>query len=135
MSKDVLLVICGLMTIGAVTLAVYSFEKGYKLSKSLEEERYGRMVAEESSQKSAAKLAALDNQLKSTQDKMAKFKDILDQEKGVNQDLKNQYEQLVQAKEGLESKLKAALEEKAAAVLQQAAQPAAAVPAATAGAQ
>ena len=135
MNKDVLLVICGLMTIAAVTLAVYSFEKGYKISKSLEEERYSRMVAEESSQKSAAKLAALDNQLKSNQDKMAKLKDILDQEKGVNQNLKNQYEQLVQAKQALESKLKAALEEKAAAIVQQAAPPAAAVPVVTAGAQ
>ena len=134
MNKDVLFVICGLITVGAVTLAIYSFEKQYKLSKSLEEERYGRMVAEESSQKSAAKLATLENQLKSTQDKMVKLKNILDQEKGVNQDLKNQYEQLVRAKTDLESKLKTAMEEKTAEQ-QQATQQQAPAPAATAGVQ
>ena len=134
MNKDVLFVVCGLITVVAVTLAIYSFEKQYKLSKSLEEERYGRMVAEESSQKSAAKLATLENQLKSTQDKMVKLKDILDQEKGVNQDLKNQYEQLVRAKTDLESKLKTAMEEKTAEQ-QQAAQQQAPAPAATAGVQ
>ncbi|MBI4308876.1 MAG: hypothetical protein HY591_00945 [Candidatus Omnitrophica bacterium] len=137
MSKHLVLVICGLITAGAVILAFYAFEKGHKLSKSLEEERYSRMVAEESSQKSAAKLAALDNQLKSTQDKMAKLKDILDQEKEVNQDLKIQYEQLVQAKEVLESRLKTAMEEKSVEAEQQAAvpPPAAEIPVVAAGAQ
>lgn len=114
MKKDILIPICILIALGAVAFAVYSLEKQNKLSKGLAEERYLRMVAEESSQKSAAKLAAFENQIKSTGDKMAKMKDILDQEKGVNSDLKTQYERLAKTKEELEAKLNATLEEKAA---------------------
>ena len=117
MNKDILLIICAVITAVSLLCAVYVFGKQGKLAKSLEEERYGRMVAEESSQKSATKLAALENQIKSTDGKMAKLKDILDQEKSVNSDLKNQYDKLSQAKADLESKLKTAMEEKAAAVV------------------
>lgn len=112
MNKDVLLILCALITVGAIAGAVYTFEKQGKLSRSLQEERYGRMVAEEISQKSAAKLIALENQLKSTDDKLAKLKDILDQQKSVNSDLKGQYDKLVQAKADMEAKLKTAMEEK-----------------------
>lgn len=128
MKKDVIMVICVLIAVGALVLAVYAFEKQNKLVKSLEEERYSRMVAEESSQKSAAKLAVLENQLKSTQDKMAKMKDILDQEKSVNSDLKNQYDKLAQTKKDLESKLQSAVVETALSQT-------AAAPPATVGAQ
>ena len=114
MNKDILLVVCALITAGAIACAVYVFEKQVKLAKSLEEERYGRMVAEESSQKSAAKVAVLENQMKTADAKMVKLKDILDQEKGVNADLKSQYEYLERMKADLESKLKSTLEEKVA---------------------
>ena len=137
MNKDVLLVIRLLIMAGAVSVAVFSIEKQHKLLKNLEEEKYSRMVAEDSSQKSAAKLATLENQMKSTQEKMAKLKDILDQEKEFNQDLKDQYEKLVRAKVDLELKLKTTMEEKSTAA-QQTAQQVTVVPAATvpvAGAQ
>ena len=119
MNKDVLLIIFIAVTVGALVLAFIAFEKIGKLSKSLEEERYSRMVAEESSQKSAAKMASIENQLKSSSDKMAKLKDIIDQEKGVNEELKNQFDNLAQTKAVLESKLRATLEEKAAVANQQ----------------
>ena len=110
MKKDVLLVICALVAVGAIAVAVHVLERQNKLTKKLDEERYGRLVAEESSQKSAAKLAVLENQIKSADDKMAKLKDVLDQEKGLNSDLKGQYAKLAQAKAELEAKLKAAME-------------------------
>jgi len=115
MNRDVLLAVCALITAGAVAVAVYALERQHKLTKGLEEERYSRMVAEESSQKSAAKLATLENQTKTVDDRMAKLKEVLDQEKTVNQDLKEQYDQLAKAKAELEGKLQAILAQKAAA--------------------
>lgn len=115
MKKDVLVIVFALLTAASVAVAVVSFEKQNKLGKSLEEEKYSRMVAEESSQKSAAKVAVYENQLKSANEKMAKLKDILDQQQGVNEELKSQYDKLAQTKEDLEAKLKTTLDEKAAA--------------------
>ena len=89
MKKDVVLVILGLLVVGLSVFLVRSFEKEHRALKGLEEERYSRMVAEESLQKNAAKLSA---------------------EKGVNADLKKQYAQLAEAKEALEAKVKAAVQ-------------------------
>ena len=118
MNKDILLIIFAILTAASVAVAVVTFEKQNKLGKSLEEEKYSRMVAEESSQKSAAKVATFENQLKSANDKMTKLKDILDQQKGVNEDLKGQYDKLAETKKELEEKLKITLEEKTAAAEQ-----------------
>jgi hypothetical protein len=114
MRKDVYLIIAVVIAIGSASIAFWALNKQTKLTKKLEEERYGRLVAEESSQKSAAKLAVLENQIKAAGDKMAKMKDVLDQEKGVNSDLKSQYDKLTQAKAELEAKLQAAMEAPAA---------------------
>ena len=118
MHKDILLVVCALLTIAAVVVAVNSFERKNKLYKTLQEERYSRMVAEESLQKNAAKVATLENELKISEGKMAKIKQILDQEKTVNSDLKSQYERLAKIKADLEAKLKSTLQEQPAAVPQ-----------------
>ncbi len=116
--KDVILVIALLMAVGLSVVVVRFNEKATKAGKSLQEERYSRMVAEESLQKNAAKVATLESQLKTAQDKMGKIEDILEQEKGVNSDLKSQYERLAQSKSELEGKLKATLEEKSTAQAQ-----------------
>ena len=57
----------------------------------------------------------LHDQLKGDQDKMGKIEDILDEQKGINSDLKKQYDALVQAKSDLEEKLQQVLQEKAVA--------------------
>ena len=89
MKKDVVVVILGLLVVGLSVFLARSLEKEHRALKGLEEERYSRMVAEESLQKNAAKLSA---------------------EKGVNADLKKQYAQLAEAKEALEAKVKAAVQ-------------------------
>ncbi len=126
--KDIILVISLLLMVGLSVMVVRFAQKADKAGKNLEEERYSRMVAEETLQKNDAKLATLGQAVKEDQDKIAKIEDILDQEKTVNSDLKKQYDELVQAKANLEDKLQTALKEKAAL---QAAGPVA--PAATAG--
>ncbi len=113
--KDILLVVSILLSIALTVVVVRFNEKATKAGKNLEEERYSRMVAEESLQKSAAKLATLEAKLKSADSKMTKIQDILDQEKGVNADLKQQYAKLAESKADLELKVKAALEAQAQA--------------------
>jgi hypothetical protein len=140
--KDIILVISLLVAVGLSVFVVRFAQKADKAGKTLEEERYSRMVAEETLQKNAAKLTTLQMQVKEDQDKMGKIVDILDQEKGVNSNLKKQYDQLTEAKANLESKLETVLQQKAQAVaaLQAQAQvqppaPAASVPTAAQAAQ
>ncbi len=114
MKKDVVLVILGLLVVGLSVFLARSLEKEHRALKGLEEERYSRMVAEESLQKNAAKLSRMEAQIKSASDKMAKIQDIVEQQKGVNADLKKQYAQLAEAKEALEAKVKAAMQEQTA---------------------
>jgi chromosome segregation ATPase len=114
MKKDVVLVILGLLVVGLSVFLARSLEKEHRAVKGLEEERYSRMVAEESLQKNASKLSTMEAQIKSASDKMAKIQDIVEQQKGVNADLKKQYAQLAEAKEALEAKVKVALQEQAA---------------------
>jgi len=113
--KDIILVVSLLLAVGLSVVVVRLAEKADKAGKSMEEEHYSRMVAEETLQKNSAKLTTLQEALKEDQDKMAKIEDILDQEKNVNSDLKKQYDQLSEAKANLETKLQTVLQEKAKA--------------------
>ena len=112
--KDIVLVIALLVAVSLSVMVVRFAQKADKTGKSLEEERYSRMVAEETLQKNNAKLTTLQELLKEDQNKMTKIEDVLDQEKNVNSDLKKQYDQLAETKADLENKLQAALQEKAA---------------------
>src|SRR5665213_2343067 len=103
--KDIILVISLLVAVGLSVVVIRFAEKADKAGKNLEEERYSRMVAEETLQKNDAKLTTFQEQLKEDQNKMAKIEDILNQEKDVNSDLKKQYDQLTEAKADLEAKL------------------------------
>ena len=114
--KDIVLVISLLLAVGSSVMLVRFAQKADKTGKNLEEERYSRMVAEETLQKNDAKLATLQEAVQENQSKMAKIEDVLDQEKTVNADLKKQYDELAKAKADLENKLQAALKEKAAVV-------------------
>ncbi len=111
--KDIVLVISLLLVVGLLVMVVYFSEKANKAGKNLEEERYSRMVAEETLQKNDAKLATLRQAVQDDQNKMTKIEDILDQEKSVNSDLKKQYKELTEAKADLENKLQTALQEHA----------------------
>src|SRR5665213_1863029 len=100
--KDIILVISLLVAVGLSVVVIRFAEKADKAGKSLEEERYSRMVAEETLQKNDAKLTTFQEELKEDQDKMSKIQDILEQEKGVNADLKKQYDELTASKADLE---------------------------------
>jgi DNA repair exonuclease SbcCD ATPase subunit len=112
--KDIFLVISLLLALGLSVVVVRFAQKADKAGKTLEEERYSRMVAEETLQKNEAKIASFQQALNEDQEKMKKIEDILSQEKIVNVNLKKQYEQLEQAKVDLENKLQTVLQQKAA---------------------
>jgi len=113
--KDIILTISILLAVGLGVVVVCLAQKAQKAGKSLEEERYSRMVAEETLQKNDAKLTTLQEELKDNQVKMAKIADVLEQEKGVNSDFKKQYDELNEAKADLQAKLDVVLQEKTAA--------------------
>jgi len=114
--KDIVLVISLLLAVGLSVVVVRFAQKADKATRSLEEARYSRMVAEETLQKNDAKLTTYEMQLKEDQDKMSKIGDILDQEKNINESLKKQYDDLTAAKANLESRLETVLQQKQAAV-------------------
>lgn len=116
MKKDILLILLVLVSVGLLMALVSIYGRNVKVTQSLEEERYSRMVTEESLQKSAAKVVTLETQLKTANDKMAQIDKLIDQEKTVNNDLQKQYEQLTKSKADLETKLKNAIEEKSSSL-------------------
>ena len=112
MKKDIFLVVLVLICVGLVVALVSILEKANKVNKSLDEERYSRMVAEESLQKNSAKLSTLEAQLKNANERISKVQDLIDHQKAANVDLKKQLQELSDLKADLEGKLKVALEEK-----------------------
>ena len=112
MKKDIFLVILVLVCVGLIVALVAILEKSDKVNKSLDEERYGRMVAEESLQKNSAKLSTLEAQLKTANEKISKVQGLIDHQKSANADLQKQLQELSDLKADLEVKLKSALEEK-----------------------
>ena len=115
--KDIILVISLLLALGLSVMVVRLAQKADKADKSVEEERYSRMVAEETLQKNDAKLTNLQVSLKEDQEKMSRVVDIIDQEKTVNAGLKKQYDQLTEAKANLENKLQTVLQQQKAAAV------------------
>ncbi|MDE2009961.1 MAG: hypothetical protein KGJ09_07780 [Candidatus Omnitrophica bacterium] len=113
--KDTILIISVLVAIALLLGVVQLAQKADKASKSLQEERYSRMVAEETLQKNEAKLITFQQELRDANDKMAQIQDAMNQEKTTNLDLKKKYDALSQAKTVLEAKLQAALQVKATA--------------------
>ena len=114
--KNIILVVLALIVVGLLVLVVDFNQKANKFSKKYEEEKFSRLVAEESLQKSAGKLATLENQLKSANSKLEKVQDLIDQEKGTNQELRKEFESLTKLKADLEEKLKSAIQEKSSQV-------------------
>ena len=114
MKKDLLLIVLILVSIALLVVCIGAVEKTNKITKSLDEERYSRMVAEESLQKNAAKLSTLEVQLKSANERMAQVQDLMNRQKTANADLQKQYEDLSNVKADLEAKLKAVAEQKIA---------------------
>ena len=108
--KDIFFVFALLVAVCASVILFRFNQEKSKVEQHLQEERYSRLVAEETSQKNVLKIKQLETDLKSAQDKFWKIEKILDQEKNVNAALKEQFEKITTAKSELEAKLKSTLD-------------------------
>jgi len=99
--------ISGLIVFGVlIAVTVHFKQEAQKVSKSLESERYSRLVAEETVVNTASKIRQLEKDLKASEDKIAKVQTVLKDQKSINTDLERQFDKLTKAKADLENQLK-----------------------------
>ena len=89
-----------------IGFTVYFKQQAQTISKSLDAERYSRLVAEEKVVNTASKLKEAENDLKASEEKIAKIQTVLKDQKNVNEELEQQFERLSKAKTDLENQLK-----------------------------
>ncbi|GEM_PF-4321605 len=97
----------GCIVVGVLVVVLVHYKhEATKIVKTLEAERYNRLVAEEKVVTSVSKIKQLESDLKSNEEKFAKIQSVLKEQKSFNQDLENQFERLSRAKTALEEQLK-----------------------------
>ena len=74
--------------------------------KDLNQERYSRMVAEESLEKANNRINSLEVELVRTQNKIKGIEGLIKETKDINEDLKNQLEKSSRINEELDKKIK-----------------------------
>jgi len=103
-------IIAFVVVVGALTGFILHFkQEAQKISKSLETERYSRLVAEEKVVNNASKIRQLENDLKASEEKISKVQAVLKDQKSINTDLERQFDRLTKAKTDLENQLKIAI--------------------------
>jgi septal ring factor EnvC (AmiA/AmiB activator) len=117
------LMIVFVIVIGILIGFMYHFkQEAQNISKSLESERYSRLVAEEKVVNNASKIKQLENDLKSSEEKIAKVQTVLKDQKSINTDLERQFDRLTKAKSDLENQLRNAIAQPPSAPVQTAMQ-------------
>ena len=86
-----------------------------QISKTLESERYSRLVAEEKVVNSFTKIKQLQDDLAENEDNIAKIQDVLKEQKNVNNDLESQYQKLSKSKSQLEDQIQTLISQQAMA--------------------
>src|SRR4051812_3372275 len=110
MLKNKGLMIAGLIVVGVLVGLLLRFhQEAQTVSKSLETERYSRLVAEEKVVNTLSKIKQLENDLKASEEKIAKVQTVLKDQKSINVDLERQFDRLSKAKSDLEEQLRAAV--------------------------
>ncbi len=110
MNKNTGLIAVAVIVVGLLSvLLVHYKQEAQKISRSLEAERYSRLVAEEKVVNTVSKIRNLENELKASEEKIAKVQSVLKDQKTVNNDLERQYERLSKAKTDLENQLRIAI--------------------------
>lgn len=104
LKNKILLVVIVLM-IGFLFMALSSNQAVGHIKRDLDQERYKRIVAEESLSKASSKVNSLETELSDTRDKIQSVQAILQEGKNETSDLKVQLERMTKAKEALEKKI------------------------------
>ena len=96
-------------------VAIHYKHQVTQISKTLESERYSRLVAEEKVVNSVSKIKQLQDDLQDNEKKIAKIQDVLKEQKNVNNDLETQYQKLAKSKEELEEQIQVLISQQAVA--------------------
>jgi len=107
--KDKILILTVILSIGCLAIAVIASQKVNRNQQDLVQERYKRMVAEESLQKAQTKVKILRNDIVNVQNQVQGLQTILEKEKTLSSDLRTELEKLDKLNEVLENEPKKAL--------------------------
>ena len=114
--KKLFIVLIFLAVAGAlIAVAMYYKHEVTQISKTLETERYSRLVAEEKVVNSFSKIKQLQDDLAENEKRINKIQDVLKEQKNVNQDLEGQYKKLSKSKEQLEEQIQVLISQQAVA--------------------
>lgn len=114
--KKLFIVLIFLAVAGAlIVVAMYYKHEVTQISKTLETERYSRLVAEEKVVNSFSKIKQLQDDLAENEKRINKIQDVLKEQKNVNQDLEGQYKKLSKSKEQLEEQIQVLISQQAVA--------------------
>ena len=115
--KNFWLILVILLIVGFLVGVVYYYKYEItSISKTLESERYSRLVAEEKVVNSVSKIKQLQDDLTDNQEKIAKIQGLLKEEKNVNKDLDSQFQRLSKAKSQLEKQIDSLVSQQVAVV-------------------
>lgn len=114
--KNLGLILVVILAVGAVAgVVVYYKSQIAGISKSLETERYSRLVAEEKVINSVSKIKQLQDELQSNQKQIEKVQELLKEQKSLNKDLDSQFQKLSKAKSQLEEEIQTLISQQAVA--------------------
>lgn len=114
--KKIFFVLLFVLVAGVLSaVAFYYKHQVTQISKTLESERYSRLVAEEKVVNSVSKIKQLQDDLGENEKKISKIQDLLKEQKNANSDLENQYQKLSKSKEQLEEQIQVLISQQAVA--------------------
>ena len=105
--KNLIIILFFLTTIVATALAFHYNQISSKAQKYLNEERYGRLSAEEILEKTSGKIHGLEKELANAQLRIKNIEKLLEKSNSNNTNLKSQLDETSKAKKDLEAKVKA----------------------------
>lgn len=107
--KNKILIVATILAVGCLIMVVLSSQAVDKTRKSLDQERYDKMVAEEKLEKALIKIKSLENDITNSQNQTQSMQAIVEQEKNANTKLKTELAKVTKLKDVLEDQLKNAL--------------------------
>ena len=103
--KATMVVLAIMLTVLSAGLAIRYNLNASNALKDLNQERFMRMTAEESLEKSNDKISSIDAELKRTQSKMNGLEKALEQANAFNEDLKSRLNKAAEIKNNLDGKI------------------------------
>ena len=103
--KTTVMIVAILLAVLGITMTVRFAKDSQSHEQSLNQERYNRMVAEESLASANTKINALETELERLQNKSKNMEKILIETNAMNDDLKARLDKAMQVREEMEKKM------------------------------